>query len=195
MRKKLILLATLYYISLIVSSCCNGRLFLEVSFKKTEVSRLDNAYFPTFIISAVDPVEESGFLNGAIAKFQGFKSALATPKCPEDVYSYKHVITSIKITSNNDFDTLFTAGSLLNDLFKINLSKKTNLDEEVRDYYSEEEKSAIYNNTLARIELKTNSDSLNIHDLYFKYEFDNGEIHLDTLFNQTLNSDSLYFNY
>ena len=195
MRKKLILLATLYYISLIVSSCCNGRLFFEVSFKKTEVSRLDNAYFPTFIISAVDPVEESGFLNGAIAKFQGFKSALATPKCPEDVYSYKHVITSIKITSNNDFDTLFTAGSLLNDLFKINLSKKTNLDEEVRDYYSEEEKSAIYNNTLARIELKTNSDSLNIHDLYFKYEFDNGEIHLDTLFNQTLNSDSLYFNY
>ncbi len=195
MRKKLILLATLYYISLIVSSCCNGRLFFEVSFKKTEVSRLNNTYFPTFIISAVDPVEESGFLNGAIAKFQGFKSALATPKCPEDLYSYKHVITSIKITSNNDFDTLFTAGSLLNDLFKINLSKKINLDEEVRDYYSEEEKSAIYNNTLARIELKTNSDSLNIHDLYFKYEFDNGEIHLDTLFNQTLNSDSLYFNY
>ena len=195
MRKKLILLATLYYISLIVSSCCNGRLFFEVSFKKTEVSRLNNTYFPTFIISGVDPVEESGFLNGAIAKFQGFKSALATPKCPEDLYSYKHVITSIKITSNNDFDTLFTAGSLLNDLFKINLSKKINLDEEVRYYYSEEEKSAIYNNTLARIELKTNSDSLNIHDLYFKYEFDNGEIHLDTLFNQTLNSDSLYFNY
>jgi len=198
MRKKLILLATLYYISLIVSSCCNGRLFFEVSFKKTEVSRLNNTYFPTFIISGVDPVEESGFLNGAIAKFQGFKSALATPKCPEDVYSYKHVITSIKITSNNDFDTLFTAGSLLNDLFKINLSKKINLDEDEDEevqYYYLKEYNAIYNNTLAEIELKTQSDSLNMHDLYFKYEFDNGEIHLDTLFNQTLNSDSLYFNY
>ncbi|MBK22306.1 MAG: hypothetical protein CMP63_08370 [Flavobacteriales bacterium] len=187
MRKKLTLIVTLYYISIVISSCCNGRLFFEVSFKETEVSRLSGTYLPTFIISAIDPVEESGFLNGAIAKFQGFKSLYAMQPCPDDVYVFKKVITSIEITSNTNFDSLFTAGSILNSLFEIRQTKKDIDGSSENNYY------LTSNYELGSIRLKTQPDSMNLHDLYFKYEFDNGEIHMDTLFNQNL-SDS-YFDY
>ena len=180
MRKKLTLIVTLYYISIVISSCCNGRLFFEVSFNQTEVERLNDTHFPTFVISAMDPVEESGFFNGAIAKLQGFKSIYAMQPCPDDVYVFEKVITSIEITSNNDFDSLFTAGSVLNNLFETRLANKD------IDVFYEAYNSTIMK-TLAYIELKTLYDSTNVHDLYFKYEFDNGEIHRDTLFNQALN--------
>lgn len=180
MKKKLIILSGLYYLCIVVSSCCKEQLFFEVSFNQTEVERLNGTHFPTFVISAMDPVEESGFLNGAIAKLQGFKSIYAMQPCPDDVYVFEKVITSIEITSNNDFDSLFTAGSVLNNLFETRLANKD------IDGFSENNNSTIMN-TLAYIELKTLYDSTKIHDLYFKYEFDNGEIHRDTLFNQALN--------
>ena len=180
MKRKLILLTVLYYLSIIVSSCCNGQLFFEISFKETEVKRLNDTNFPIFIISAINPKEESGFLNGAIASLKGFKSTYAMQPCPDDVYVFEKVITSIEITSNNDFDNLFTAGSVLNNLFEISLTNK-DIDG------SSENNNLTITNKLAHIELKTLHDSTNLYDLYFKYEFDNGEIHMDTLFNQTLN--------
>jgi len=194
MKKKLILLTALYYLSIVVSSCCRERFFFEVSFKETEVNRLSDTYFPTFMISAIEPEEKSGFLNGAIAKFQGFKSIYATQPCPDDIYAFEKVITSIEITSSNNFDNLFTAGSVLNNLFEISLTKK--------DIYSSSENNNLtVTNKLGYMELKKPPYSTNLHDLYFKYEFDNGEIHMDTLFDQTLNVDSLqhltdsYFDY
>lgn len=186
MKKKLIILVTIYYTSMVVSSCCQGRLFFEISYNETVVSRLANRYNPTYIISAVNPKSESGFLNGSIAKIKGFKSALATSKCPEDVYVFKHVITSIKITSSNDYDTLFTAGSSLNDLFKIELSRNIYLDEHTQNYYSNEYYFIYRDATLAKIELINPIDSINIIDLYFEYNFDNQEIHKDTLLSQNL---------
>ncbi|MAS52046.1 MAG: hypothetical protein CMD20_02465 [Flavobacteriales bacterium] len=180
MKKKLIILTALYYLSIIVSSCCNGQLFFEISFKETEVKRLNDTNFPIFIISAVNPKEESGFLNGAIANFKGFKSAYAMQPCPNDVYVFKKVITSIEITSNTNFDNLLTAGSILNSVFEINLTKKDVDGSSENNYLTSTYK-------LGFIELKTQPDSMNLHDLYFKYEFDNGDIHMDTLFNQTLN--------
>jgi len=180
MKKKLIILSGLYYLCIVVSSCCKEQLFFEVSFNQTEVGRLNGTHVPTFVISAIDPVEESGFLNGAIAKLQGFKSIYAMQPCPDDVYVFEKVITSIEITSNNDFDNLFTAGSVLNNLFEISLTNK-DIDG------SSENNNLTITNKLAHIELKTLHDSTNLYDLYFKYEFDNGEIHMDTLFNQTLN--------
>ena len=185
MKKRILILTALYYLCIVVSSCCRERLFFEVSFKETEVSRLSDTYFPIFIISAIDPVEESGFLNGAIAKFQGFKSIYAMQPCPDDVYAFKKVITSIEITSNTNFDDLFTAGSILNSLFEINLTNKD-------IYGSSENTNLTITSKLGHIKLKTLSDSEKLHDLYFKYEFDNGEIHRDTLFDQNLNLDSLY---
>ena len=186
MKKKLIILVTIYYTSMVVSSCCQGRLFFEISYNETVVSRLANRYNPTYIISAVNPKSESGFLNGSIAKIKGFKSALATSKCPEDVYVFKHVITSIKIKSNSNYDTLFTAGSLLNDLFKIDLVRKIDLEQDLRDYYSDEYHFIYHDATLAKIELINPIDSINIIDLYFEYNFDNQEIHKDTLLSQNL---------
>ena len=180
LKNKLILLTALYYLCIVVSSCCRERLFFEVSFKETEVNRLSDASFPTFTISAIDPIEESGFLNGAIPNLKGFKSAYAMQPCPDDVYAFKKVITSIEITSNNDFNNLFSAGSILNNLFNISFTNK-DIDS------SSENSNLTITNTLAYIELKTLQDSTNLHDLYFKYEFDNGEVHMDTLFNQALN--------
>ena len=180
MKKKLIVLTALYYLSIIVSSCCNGQLFFEISFKETEVNRLNDTIFPIFIISAVNPKEESGFLNGAIANLKGFKSAYAMQPCPDDVYVFEKVITSIEITSNTNFDNLLTAGSILNSVFEISLTKKDIDGSSENNYLTRTYK-------LGFIELKNQPDSMNLHDLYFKYEFDNGEIHMDTLFNQTLN--------
>ncbi len=107
-------------------------------------------------------------------------------KGTEEVYVFKHIITSIKITSNNDYDTLFTAGSSLNDLFKINLARKINLDEGKRNYYSDEYDFIYHDATLAKIELINPIDSINIIDLYFEYNFDNQQIHKDTLMGQNL---------
>ena len=193
MKKKLILLAALYYLSIIVSSCCKGQLFFEISFQETEVARVKEGYFPTFIISAINPKEDSGFLNGAIANLRGFKSVSAHQKCPEDITTFKKVITSIEITSNNDFDTLFTAGTILNNLFEIKLIEKTNKGGDPRyNFEYQEDLWFTKDNILGRIELINSVDSVNIHDIYFEYKFDNGEIHKDTLLNQNFSRNSAF---
>jgi len=164
----------------VFSSCCKEQLFFEVSYNQTEADRQNGKHFQTFVISALDPVEESGFLNGGITKLQGFKSIYAMQPCTDDVYAFKKVITSIEMTSNDDFDSLFTAESVLNNLFE------TRLTDNDSDGFSENNNSTIMK-TLAYNKLKTLYDSKKLHDLYFKYEFDNGKIHRDTLFNQALN--------
>ena len=187
MIKKIILLCALYYTSIIVSSCCSERLFIEFSFKNTEVKRIRNSTgnSPTYIISAINLKEESGFINGAIASIRGFNSANASPKCPEDVYVFKTVIIDLELTSNKDYSILFPAGTLLNNLVDIKLNDNgINLTESERYYPSE---FSFMKNELGIVSLKNINDSVHLHDLYFKYEFNNGEIHRDTLFNQDLN--------
>ena len=161
--------------------------FYEIYFEKTEVSELISENTPTFIISTIDQKEESGLINGAIARLKTFKIANAMQTCKEDVYVFEEVIKSIEIKSNINFNALFKAGEILNSLFNINLTES--------DVFSSSEIYYSTNiNRLGHIQLINPYDSTNLHDLYFEYEFDNGEIHKDTVFNQNLNWEPLSFN-
>lgn len=167
MKKKITLLVSIYYSLFILSSCCDDEHYW-IYFNEVK-TLYTNYYDVEFQVRPQNEIIEDSddFVGkGLLASLKNFNSVNAfSPGCDE-TFSYEKYLVGFKVTSDIAFIDSIMPGDSLNDLFAFN----TGTAEEL-----------FYDSELAHFKLVLFDTTWTERKLYFEYEFDNGDIILDTL--------------
>lgn len=173
MKNKVYLLISFYYVSFILSSCCDDNEYYWVEFDKINVTYI-NDYNVYFLINPEDETiktMDDHVKDGLLAVFKNFKSVNAFTSCDRwDYYSFEKRIISHEITSDLAFKDSIPPGGKLNDLFHSDFS----MNENNFDYQ------------IGSLELQIPDTAYVERELYFMFEFDNGDTIRDTIKNVVL---------
>lgn len=174
MKNKVYLLISFYYVSFILSSCCDDyNEYYWVEYDAINVSYI-NDYNVYFIITPKDETiktMDNHLKDGLLAGFKNFKSAHATSYCERlEHYTFEKKIISHEITSDLAFKDSIPPGGKLTDLFHSDFS----MNENNFDYQ------------IGSLELQIPDTAYIERELYFMFEFDNGDTIRDTIKNVVL---------